>query len=555
MKIKYFLIAFVFTCSFLYSQNSDMSKDIVNGYFRSFQRAIEQEWLQGRSSVLIENNNKTLYEYHNIQDNDLSTTWVEGVDGSGINEWVIIPIDLNGYYFSYSDGNQKKKLNISLKIHNGFCKNDKTYFSNNRIKKGRIDIYEVPILEFEDQRGTQAINSPINISKNEFLFADSSEEQLLDIPIELSGNFINDGHVFLFLKLTILEVYPGEKYDDTCISELHATADVVKEKKPEVANVILSRILPKEKITMNIEKMKEIIYSYEKFKRLKNDSFELILLKNSKFSLLSYSIILGIWKQKKPNEIFMYYIVIKNEKVEKKIGFADPIEKHDLMPAFNLSIFFKQISIFQLLPFYSFHYDFNHDGTDEILSFVQSNITGYIHCIIYVVDINLEGKKAFDICSFPYFSIYPEFINYNCRQGIKVYEYPHDPIDGINDDGYWAFYYYDRVQQKYVRDETASSEELEQIHGSPDFFAEAGIDYTKLERPLIPADLEGFSKPALRIWRNAVYARHGRTFKSEGLQALFNEYVWYKADKNYTDAKLSDTDKANIKLISEFEKK
>ena len=307
---------------------------------------------------------------------------------------------------------------------------------------------------------------------------------------------------------------------------------------------------------MNIEKMKEIIYSYEKFKRLKNDSFELILLKNSKFSLLSYSIILGIWKPKKRNDTFMYYIVIKNEKVEKEIAFANPIEKHDLMPAFNSSIFFKQISIFQLSSkFYSFHYDFNHDGTDEILSFVQRNITGYIHCIIYLVDINLEGTRAFDVWSFPYFSIYPEFINYNCRQGIKAYEYPHDPIEGVNDYGYWAFYYYDRVQQKYVRDETVSSEELERIHGSPDFFAEAGIDYTKLERPLIPADLEGFSKPALRIWRNAVYARHGRTFKSEDLQALFNEYAWYKADKNYTDAKLTDTDKANIKLISEFEKK
>lgn len=105
---------------------------------------------------------------------------------------------------------------------------------------------------------------------------------------------------------------------------------------------------------MNIEKTKEIIYSYEKFKRLKNDSFELILLKNSKFSLLSYSIILGIWKQKKPNEIFMYYIVIKNEKVEKKIGFADPIEKHDLMPAFNLSIFLSKFRFFSYYIFILF---------------------------------------------------------------------------------------------------------------------------------------------------------------------------------------------------------
>ena len=52
-----------------------------------------------------------------------------------------------------------------------------------------------------------------------------------------------------------------------------------------------------------------------------------------------------------------------------------------------------------------------------------------------------------------------------------------------------------------------------------------------------------------------MYARHGRTFKSEYLQALFNEYAWYKPDKEYSDAKLSETDKANIKLIQEFEKK
>ncbi len=106
-----------------------------------------------------------------------------------------------------------------------------------------------------------------------------------------------------------------------------------------------------------------------------------------------------------------------------------------------------------------------------------------------------------------------------------------------------------------MQDEEATSEELEQIHGSPDFFAEAGIDYTKLARPLVPTDLEGFSKPALRIWRNAVYARHGRTFKSEDLQALFNEYAWYKADEEYGDDRLSDTDRANIRLIQEFERK
>ena len=143
-----------------------------------------------------------------------------------------------------------------------------------------------------------------------------------------------------------------------------------------------------------------------------------------------------------------------------------------------------------------------------------------------------------------------EFILFKGRQGIKVYEFNYE-----TDENQWCFYYYDRIQQKYVQDENATSEELEQIHGSPDFFAEAGIDYTKLERPLLPADLEGFSKAALRIWRNAIYARHGRIFKSEDLQALFNEYIWYEPDENYSDDKLTDTDLANIKLIQEFEEK
>ena len=143
-----------------------------------------------------------------------------------------------------------------------------------------------------------------------------------------------------------------------------------------------------------------------------------------------------------------------------------------------------------------------------------------------------------------------EFILFKGRQGIKVYEFNYE-----TDESQWCFYYYDRIQQKYVQDENASSEELEQIHGSPDFFAEAGIDYEKLERPLLPADLEGFSKAALRIWRNAIYARHGRIFKSEDLQALFNEYTWYTPDENYSDDKLTDTDLANIKLIQEFEEK
>ena len=219
------------------------------------------------------------------------------------------------------------------------------------------------------------------------------------------------------------------------------------------------------------------------------------------------------------------------------INFLDNQHKTFL---FSDTVLQKQISNFQLLGTSGFVYDFNHDGSDEVLIFEQGG-QGQIHRIYSYDKILFDFWRALpcsDKCVM-------EFINYNTRQGIKC-------LDDCNN---WLFYYYDRIQQKYVQDENASSEELEQIHGSPDFFAEAGIDYAKLESPLLPADLEGFSKAALRIWRNAVYARHGRTFKSEDLQALFNEYAWYKPDNEYTDDKLTDIDRANIKLIQEFEKK
>ena len=187
-------------------------------------------------------------------------------------------------------------------------------------------------------------------------------------------------------------------------------------------------------------------------------------------------------------------------------------------------------------------YDFNHDGIDELLSFSTDGIVNYIH--IFTPDLS-----DFSFCWILKFSYADktciEFINYKQRQGVKI-------LDSHN---VWHLYRYDYIQKQYIQDETVSSEELEKIHGSPDFFAEAGIDYTKLERPLLPADLEVFSKAALRIWRNAIYARHGRIFKSEDLQALFNEYAWYTPDENYSDDKLTDTDRANIELIQEFEKK
>ena len=207
-----------------------LSKNDINNYFISLQNWPEQYWPEGRSSALIEKSYDRLhYEQVKIWDDDLSTAWVEGNNSDGIGEWVCLKIDfLNGYVFDYEDESLSEKLKIHLKINNGFCKNVTTFFNNNRIKKAKISIFEYPWDAFEDERGTFVFEEPIINSEFEVELRDVSEEQDFEFLIGKKGNF-KRGVLGLFLKLTILEVYPGEKYHDTCISEMHATAEVIKE--------------------------------------------------------------------------------------------------------------------------------------------------------------------------------------------------------------------------------------------------------------------------------------------------------------------------------------
>jgi eukaryotic-like serine/threonine-protein kinase len=68
------------------------------------------------------------------------------------------------------------------------------------------------------------------------------------------------------------------------------------------------------------------------------------------------------------------------------------------------------------------------------------------------------------------------------------------------------------------------------------------------------ADLATFSPAELRVLRNTVFARHGRTFESPGLQRFFNSRKWYKTNANYSDELLTDIDRVNLRLIAQVER-
>src|SRR5262249_57990243 len=74
-----------------------------------------------------------------------------------------------------------------------------------------------------------------------------------------------------------------------------------------------------------------------------------------------------------------------------------------------------------------------------------------------------------------------------------------------------------------------------------------------LDRVLLPQELRTLSLRDLRLLRNTIYAKKGRTFKSEVLRDHFSRMSWYKVDSNYSDKLLSANDVRNIALIKSVE--
>lgn len=118
-------------------------------------------------------------------DFDLRTAWVEGVEGHGIGESIHMNIPLNPSVYV-----------TRVLISNGYAKSLQAWRENGRVKK-------------------------FGLYANGRLVA---ELALMDTPREQSFaiGMLNAGtRPFLELEFRILEVYPGEKYPDTAISEIN----------------------------------------------------------------------------------------------------------------------------------------------------------------------------------------------------------------------------------------------------------------------------------------------------------------------------------------------
>ena len=105
--------------------------------------------------------------------------WCEGAKGNGIGEWLQLSV-INGGAFVKT-----------LTIANGYQKSKTAFYANARVKGIRIEM-----------------DSGLRLTTT---LKDRFGDQVLDLP---------DWQDITKVRVTILSVYPGQKYQDTCLTTL-----------------------------------------------------------------------------------------------------------------------------------------------------------------------------------------------------------------------------------------------------------------------------------------------------------------------------------------------
>ena len=166
------------------SNNIEMNDEYVEEAMNNNENLDYQELVFQNIIASSELNDKTGISYtpKNVVDQDSSTTWAEGVDGFGRDEW--IQLDLGGV-----------KTVKRLEIINGLVNSNNGYKKNNRLKEAR--------LEFSD---------------GNYMIIDLEDDNIEEQKIDLGENGVKTS----FIRLVILDVYGGDKYNDTCISRIKA---------------------------------------------------------------------------------------------------------------------------------------------------------------------------------------------------------------------------------------------------------------------------------------------------------------------------------------------
>lgn len=158
------------------------------------------------------------YPVANLVDMNPSTAWVPAHKG-GIGDWV---------EFDFTKKDTLERV-VSLFLVNGYCKDQTTYEQNNRVKRLQVMITSHPDEVGEMYTDTMYVTlpdaryQPVSISTVPYYSTYLEQERY---GSKIANGFAPVFDLFLSeipvktIRLTIMDVYKGTKYDDTCLSEI-----------------------------------------------------------------------------------------------------------------------------------------------------------------------------------------------------------------------------------------------------------------------------------------------------------------------------------------------
>jgi len=147
------------------------------------------------------------YGARNVEDNNPKTAWVEGAQGPGAGEVLLITEQINV---------QKR-----IEIWGGLGSSNALFKANNRPKTIRVHVIRATP-DSPGQYGTNYRNL-ISVASAQIILKDLNGFQPLTVPAIRRETFTrdqNDWEYAYWLLLEIVDVYPGSQYQDTCISEI-----------------------------------------------------------------------------------------------------------------------------------------------------------------------------------------------------------------------------------------------------------------------------------------------------------------------------------------------
>lgn len=170
---------------------SHESRDGLNYISRGDRWSMSHVNYQVTASSTLAASDGHAYDAGNVKDNSKDSVWSEGAKGPGVGEWLELKPEV------------AKPLD-AIDIEPGFFKNDEWFHANARPKKVRVDL------------------------NGEHTFTASIPDERAACRIPVSGY---DKPVKT-IRLTFLEVWPGRKFEDMCVSGIRL--EVRLDKKPKL---------------------------------------------------------------------------------------------------------------------------------------------------------------------------------------------------------------------------------------------------------------------------------------------------------------------------------